>query len=75
MRRRTVVTWGVATTAATGLGVASLGAVGVTDVERLRRTEARLYRLADRYGGESLWQGAAAAADDGYLMLEQSSYS
>ncbi|MGH4014108.1 MAG: helix-turn-helix domain-containing protein [Pseudonocardiaceae bacterium] len=74
MRRRTVVTWGVATTAATGLGIASLGAVGAADVERLRRVEDRLYRLADRYGGVSLWQGAAAAADEGYLLLEQGSY-
>ncbi|MGH3963889.1 MAG: helix-turn-helix domain-containing protein [Pseudonocardiaceae bacterium] len=74
MRRRTLVTWGLATTAAGGLGLASVGAVGTTDVGRLQRTEARLQRLAHRHGGESLWQSAAAAADEGYLMLEQGNY-
>ncbi len=74
MRRRTLVTWGLATTAAGGLGLASIGVVGVADVGRLQRTEARLLRLADRHGGESLWQAAAAAADEGYHMLEQGSY-
>ncbi|MGH3973947.1 MAG: helix-turn-helix domain-containing protein [Pseudonocardiaceae bacterium] len=74
MRRRTLVTWGLATTAAGGVGLASVGAVGVADVERLQRTEARLHRLGHRHGGESLWQSAAVAADEGYLMLEQGSY-
>jgi DNA-binding XRE family transcriptional regulator len=74
MRRRTFVTWGLATTAAGGLGLASVGAVGAADVRRLQRTEVRLQRLAHRHGGESLWQAAAASADEGYHMLEQGSY-
>lgn len=74
MRRRTLVTWGLAVTAAGGLGLTSLGAVGAADVGRLQRTEARLQSLAHRHGGESLWQAAAASADEGYLMLEQGSY-
>ncbi len=74
MRRRTLVTWGLATTAAGGLGLASAGIVGTADVGRLQRTEARLHRLGHRHGGESLWQSAVASADEGYLMLEQSSY-
>ena len=71
MRRRTLVTWGLATTAAGG---AVVGAVGAADIARLRRTEARLHRLGHRHGGESLWQSAMESADEGYLMLEQSSY-
>jgi tetratricopeptide (TPR) repeat protein len=74
MRRRTFVTWGLATTAAGGLGIASVGAVGAADVTRLQRAEARLQTLAHRHGGESLWQAAAASADEGYHMLEQGSY-
>lgn len=75
MRRRTVVTWGVAATAVTGLGIASVGQVGAADVERLQRLAARLHRLDQQHGGESLWQSVAAAADEGYLLLEQGSYS
>ncbi|MGH3836963.1 MAG: helix-turn-helix domain-containing protein [Pseudonocardiaceae bacterium] len=74
MRRRTLVTWGVATTTAAGLGLASVGAVGAADVGRLQRAEARLQGLGHRHGGESLWQAAAASADEGYLMLERGSY-
>jgi hypothetical protein len=74
MRRRTLVTWGLAALAAGGLGLTSLGAVGASDVGRLQRTEARLQNLAHRHGGESLWQAAAASAGEGYLMLEQGSY-
>ncbi len=74
MRRRTLVTWGLVTTAATGLGVASAGAVGAADIARLQRTEARLQRLGGRHGGENLWQAASASANEGYLMLEARSY-
>lgn len=74
MRRRTLVTWGLATTAAGGMAFASAGAVGAADVGRLQRTEARLQRLAHQHGGEGLWQAAATAAVEGYLMLERSSY-
>lgn len=74
MRRRTLVTWGLATTTAGGLGLASVGAVDVADIARLQRTETRLHRLGHRHGGDSLWQSAMASADEGYLMLERSSY-
>lgn len=74
MRRRTLVTWGVATTAVTGLGIASVGQVGVADVGRLQRTADRLHSLQYRHGGETLWQSAVVATNEGYLMLEQSSY-
>ncbi|MGQ0779014.1 MAG: hypothetical protein ACT4NY_32145, partial [Pseudonocardiales bacterium] len=74
MKRRTVITWSVATTAVTGLGIASVGQVGVADVARLQRTTDRLHRLQQRHGGETLWQSAVATANDGYLMLEQGSY-
>jgi transcriptional regulator with XRE-family HTH domain len=73
MRRRTLVSWGLTTTAAAGLGIGS-GAVGHADVAWLQRTDVRLYRLADRHGGETLWQAAIASADEGYLMLERGSY-
>ncbi len=74
MRRRTLVTWGVATATAGGLGLTSVGAVGAGDIGRLQRTETRLHRLGHQHGGESLWQSAVASVDEGYLMLEQSSY-
>lgn len=75
MRRRTLVKWSFATTAAAGLGVASVGKVGVADVEWLQRTAARLHGLDQQHGGETLWQAAAASVKDGYLMLEQGTYS
>ncbi len=75
MRRRTLVKWSLATTAIAGMGVGSVGKVGVVDVVRLQRAAARLYRLTDQHGGETLWQAAAARVNDGYLMLEQGTYS
>lgn len=74
MRRRTLFSWGVATTAAGGLGLATVGAVGAADVGRLQRIEARLLRLGHRHGAEGLWQAAVASADEGHLMLERCSY-
>ncbi len=73
MRRRMLFAWGLTTTAATGLGTGSV-AVGSADIARLQRTDARLYRLANRHGGETLWQAAVASADEGYAMLERGSY-
>ncbi|HEX2301163.1 MAG TPA: hypothetical protein VHH34_22100, partial [Pseudonocardiaceae bacterium] len=73
MRRRTIVTWGLTTTAAAGLGV-GFGAVGLADVTRLQRKEARLYRLAAQHGGDMLWRAATDVAQEGYLMLERGSF-
>ena len=74
MRRRTLVKWGLGTTAVTGLGVGSATRVGAADVTHLQRADARLNRLTDQHGGETLWQAAAAYVDDGHLMLEQGTY-
>ena len=74
MRRRTLVKWGLGTTAVAGLGIGSATKVGAADVTRLQRTDARLNRLTDQHGGETLWQGAAAYVDDGHLLLEQGTY-
>lgn len=75
MRRRTFVKWSFATTAATGLGIESTAKVSSADVARLQHTTARLYRLADQHGGETLWQAAAARVNEGYLILERNTYS
>ena len=74
MRRRTLMKWGLGATAVTGLGMESAVKVGAADVARLQRTDARLNRLTDQHGGETLWQAAAASVDDGHLMLEQGTY-
>jgi DNA-binding XRE family transcriptional regulator/tetratricopeptide (TPR) repeat protein len=75
MRRRTLVKWGLGTTAVTGLGIGSAATVGAADVTRLQLADARLNRLTDQHGGETLWQAAVACADEGHLMLEQGTYS
>jgi len=74
MRRRTLVKWGLGTTAVTGLGVGSATRVGAADVTHLQRADARLNRLTDQHGGETLWQAAAAYVDDGHLLLEEGTY-
>jgi hypothetical protein len=60
MRRRTLVKWSLGATAVTGLGIGSAAKVGAADVARLQRDDARLNRLTDQHGGETLWQVAAA---------------
>ncbi|WP_410671954.1 helix-turn-helix transcriptional regulator [Amycolatopsis sp. cmx-4-68] len=75
MKRRTLMKWGVATTAASGLGIEAFGQIGVADVRRLERTTDRLCNLDHRHGGETLWRAGAAAAEEAAIMLEQGRYS
>ena len=75
MRRRTFVKWGLATPVVTGLGIGSVAKVGAADVARLQHTAARLYRLTDQHGGDTLWQAAMAGVHEGRLMLERGTYS
>ena len=74
MRRRTLVTWGLTTTAVTGLGVNSFGHVGTADVAQLQRTTS-LHALDQRHGGETLWKAAATWVHEAYLILEHGTYS
>ncbi len=74
MKRRTIMRWGLASTAVTGLGIGSVGKVGAADVARLQRSAARLHRLTDQHGGDTLWQAAVAGVDEGCLLLEQGTY-
>ncbi len=57
MRRRTLVKWGLGTTAVAGLGIGSAAKVGAADVARLQRTDARLNRLTDQHGGDTVASG------------------
>lgn len=74
MKRRTLMKWGVATTAASGFGIELLGQIGMADVRRLERTTDRLCNLDHRHGGETLWRAGAAAAQEAGAMLEQGRY-
>lgn len=75
MKRRTLMKWGVATTAASGLGIEVLGHIGMADVRRLERTTDRLCNLDHRHGGETLWRAGVATAQEAAVMLEQGRYS
>jgi transcriptional regulator with XRE-family HTH domain len=75
MKRRTLMKWGVATTAASGLGIEVFGQLGMADVRRLERATDRLCNLDHRHGGETLWRAGAATAEDANVMLEQGTYS
>lgn len=75
MKRRTLVKWGVVTTAAAGLGVGASTSVGLADVQRVQRAAARLHSLDQQHGGDSLWQAALAQAHDGVHLLEYGSYT
>lgn len=75
MRRRTLVTWGLTTTAIAGRGVGSLGQVGTAEVIQLQGSTARLHALDQRHGGETLWKAAAAGVREAYLKLEHATYS
>ena len=75
MRRRTVLKWGVATTAAASLSTSAGTAVGMADVKRLERAAARLHSLDQQHGGDSLWQSALAEADTGTQLLEHGTYT
>jgi transcriptional regulator with XRE-family HTH domain len=75
MKRRTLMKWGIATTAASGLGIEVLGHIGMADVRRLERTTDRLCNLDHRHGGETLWRAGAATAQEAAAMLEHGRYS
>ncbi|OXM59873.1 helix-turn-helix transcriptional regulator [Amycolatopsis vastitatis] len=74
MKRRTLMKWGVAATATTGIGIEVFGSIGMADVQRLQRTTERLCNLDHRHGGETLWQAGVATVREANLMLEQGSY-
>lgn len=75
MKRRTLMKWGVAATAATGIGIEVFGSIGMADVRRLQRTTDRLCNLDHRHGGETLWQAGVATVREANFMLEQGNYS
>jgi DNA-binding XRE family transcriptional regulator len=77
MKRRTLMKWGVATTAAASLS-SSAGVtttVGLADVKRLERAAARLHSLDQQHGGDTLWQAALVQAHDGVQLLEHGGYT
>lgn len=75
MRRRTLMKWGVAATAAASLSTHAGTAVGMADVKRLQRAAARLHSLDQQHGGDTLWRAALAEARDGMHLLEYGSYT
>ncbi|MGH3550659.1 MAG: helix-turn-helix transcriptional regulator [Pseudonocardiaceae bacterium] len=74
MRRRTLMNWGVAATAAV-LGISAGTTIGMTDVHRLQRAAARLHSLDQQHGGDSLWQAALTQAHVGGQLLEHGRYT
>jgi len=75
MKRRTLMKWGVATSAAASVGISAGTSVGMADVQRLHRSAARLHLLDQQHGGDTLWQAALAQAHDGMQLLEYGSYT
>ena len=75
MKRRTLMKWGVAATAAASLSSGAGTTVGVADVRRLQQAAARLHGLDQRHGGDTLWQSALVHAHDGTHLLEHGSYT
>jgi DNA-binding XRE family transcriptional regulator len=75
MKRRTLMKWGVAATAAASLSASAGTSVGLTDVKRLQRAAARLHSLDQQHGGDTLWQAALVQAQDGMQFLEHGSYT
>jgi DNA-binding XRE family transcriptional regulator len=71
MKRRTLMKWGVAATAAASASTT----VGMADVKRLQRSAARLHGLDQQHGGDTLWQSALVQAHDGVQLLEYGSYT
>ncbi|MFK0250209.1 helix-turn-helix transcriptional regulator [Amycolatopsis azurea] len=74
MRRRTLITFGVATSTAKLVGAKAYIRYGDADVRRLRRKTDRLCALDHQHGGEALWQAGLAEIDKANNMLEQGSY-
>lgn len=75
MKRRTLMKWGVAATAAASLNTSAGSSVGMADVQRLERSAARLHSLDQQHGGDSLWQAALVQAQAGVQLLEHGSYT
>lgn len=75
MKRRTLMKWSVAATAAASLSANAGSSVGLADVKRLERAAARLHSLDQQHGGDSLWQAALVQAHDGAQLLEYGSYT
>lgn len=79
MKRRTLVTWGVAATAVAvaGLGADArvVGRVTLSDVARLERDTSRLFALDYQHGGDTLWHAAHALVMDAHEMLRQGASS
>lgn len=72
MKRRTLVKWGMAAS----LGVPPHSTtVGKAEVNRLERAAARLHRLDQQHGGDTLWQAALAQAYDAVQLLEHGRYT
>ena len=75
MKRRTLMQWGVVTTAAATVGIGPGSSVGLSDVTRLQRSAARLHSLDQQHGGDALWQSAIAQAHEGVQLLEYGTYT
>lgn len=75
MKRRTLMKWGVAATAAASLNTSAGSSVGMADVQRLERSAGRLHSLDQQHGGDSLWQAALVQAQAGVQLLEHGSYT
>ncbi|MGQ0717922.1 MAG: helix-turn-helix domain-containing protein [Pseudonocardiales bacterium] len=75
IKRRTMMKWGVAATAAASLSASAGTAVGMADVKRLQRSTARLHSLDQQHGGDTLWRAALDEARDGMQLLEYGSYT
>lgn len=75
MKRRPLMKWGVAATAAASLSASAGTTVGMVDVKRLQRSAARLHSLDQQHGGDTLWQAALVQAHEGVQLLEYGSYT
>lgn len=75
MKRRTLMKWGVAATAVAGLSAGPGTNVGLGDVRRIRDAAARLARLDQQHGGDTLWQSALVQVHGGMHLLEHGTYT
>ncbi len=75
MKRRTLMKWGVAATAAASLNNSVGRSVGLAEVQRLDRSAARLHSLDQQHGGDTLWQAALVQVQAGVQLLEHGSYT
>jgi hypothetical protein len=80
MKRRNLLQFSLAAATVGGLASAvtdpaTIGRVGVADVDRLSAAVKRLYALDYAHGGDQLWELAAARAAKGYALLEHGTYA